>query len=52
MRNCNKCTKENLCDRYDNLVNRKKKDFSESLIELKRQTFIEFGQMLPKYKAT
>ena len=47
MRNCNKSTKDNLCDDCDNLVNRKK-DFSANFIELKREKPDYFGQTLPK----
>ena len=35
MRNCNKCTKDTLCDGCDKLVNQNKK-FSAKLNELKR----------------
>ena len=48
MRNCNKCTKDILCDDCDKVVNQNKK-FSGNLNELKRQTPNEFGHMLPKY---
>ena len=48
MRNCNKCTKENLCDDCDKLVNQNK-IFSANLNELKRGKPNDFGHMLPKY---
>ena len=51
MRNCNKCTKDVLCDECDKLVNQKK-EFSANLREIKRQHPNEFGQMLPKYVIT
>ena len=47
-RNCNKCTKDILCDDCDNLVNQKK-EFSVNLNELKRHPLTDFGHMLPKY---
>ena len=48
MRNCNKCTKDVLCDECDKLVN-ERKEFSATLNELKRQPPNDFGHMLPKY---
>ena len=48
MRNCNKCTKDVLCDDCDKLVNQKK-EVSANLNELKREPPNRFGQMLPKY---
>ena len=51
MRNFNNCTKDNLCDRCDNLVNQNK-EFSANLNELKRKPPNEFGYMLPWYKTT
>ena len=51
IRNCNKCVKDILYDRYDKLVNQNK-EFSTSLIELKRQPPDEFGHMLLKYIIT
>ena len=48
MRICNKCTKHNLCDDCDKLVNQNK-EFSANLIELKREKPNDFGHMLPKY---
>ena len=51
LRNRNKCVKDILYDRYDKLVNQNK-EFSTSLIELKRQPLDEFGHMLPKYIIT
>ena len=51
MRNCNKCTKDSLCDECDKLVNQKKK-FLANLNELKRKPPNKFGQMLPKYITT
>ena len=44
MRNCNKCTKDNLCNHCDKLVNQNK-EFSANLIYLKRQPRNEFGHM-------
>ena len=49
MRNCNKCTKDLLCDDCDKLVNQNK-EFSANLDELKREKSNDFGHMLPKYK--
>ena len=51
MRNCNKCTKDSLCDDCDKLV-KQKKEFSANLNELKREIPNDFGHMLPKYKIT
>ena len=51
MRNCNKCTKDVLCDDCDKLVNQKK-EFSANLNELKRGPPNEIGHMLPKYIIT
>ena len=51
MKNCNKCTKDILCDGCDKLVNQNK-EFSANLNELKRQPPNEFGHMLPKYITT
>ena len=51
MRNCNKCTKDLLCDNCDKLVNQRK-DFSAKLNELKQQPPNENGHMLPKYITT
>ena len=48
MRNCNKCTKEILCDECDKLVNQNK-EFSANLNEMKRQPPNDYGHMLPKY---
>ena len=48
MRNCNKCTKDILCDDCDKLVNQNK-EFSAILNELKREKPNDFGHMLPKY---
>ena len=48
MRNCKKCTKDNLCDNCDKLVNQKE-EISANLNELKREAPNEFGQMLPMY---
>ena len=50
-RNCNKCTKDILCDDCDNLVNQKE-EFSANLNELKREKPNDFGHMLPKYIIT
>ena len=51
MRNCNKCTKDILCDDCDKLVN-ENKEFSANLNELKREPPIEFGHMLLTYIIT
>ena len=51
MRNCNKCTKDILCDDCHNLVNQKE-DFSANLNELKREKPNDLGHMLPKYVIT
>ena len=51
MRICNKCTKDQLCDGCDSLVNQKK-EFSASLNELKREKPNDRGHMLPKYIIT
>ena len=48
MRNCNKCTKDTLCDDCDKLVNQRKQ-FSANLKEIKSQPPNEFDYMLPKY---
>ena len=47
-RNCNKCTKDILCDDCDNLVNQRK-EFSANLNEIKREKPNDLGHMLPKY---
>ena len=46
--NCNKCSKDVLCDDCDKLVHQNKK-FS-NLIELKRQAHNENSYMLPWYE--
>ena len=51
LRNCNKCTKDILCDGCDKLVNQRK-EFSANLNELKGQPPYEFGHMLPKFITT
>ena len=51
MRNCNKCTKDLLCDGCDKLVIQKK-EYSANLNELKRHPPNELGPMLPKYITT
>ena len=51
MRNCSNCKDGSLCDRCDNLVN-KKKEFSANLNELKREKPNDQGHMLPKYIIT
>ena len=51
MRNCNKCTKDILCDDCDILVNQNK-EFLSNLNELKRERPNDFGHMLPKYIIT
>ena len=50
MRNCYKCTKDNLCDGCDILVNQNI-EFSANPNEMKRQPANEFGHMLPMYIA-
>ena len=47
-RNCNKCTKDILCDGCEKLVNQNK-EFSANLNELKREKPNDFGHMLPNY---
>ena len=47
-RNCSKCTKDNLCDGCDKIVNQTK-EFSANLNELKRQPLNQFGRMLFKW---
>ena len=49
MRNCNKCSKDILCDGCDDLVNQNK-EFSANLNQLKRQARNENGYMLPSYE--
>ena len=51
MRNCNKCTKDQLCDGCDIIVNQRK-EFSTNLNELKREKPNDHGHMLPKYIIT
>jgi len=51
MRNCNKCSKDILCENCDKLVNQRK-EFSANLNEMKREPPDEFGHMLPKYIIT
>ena len=51
MRNCNKCTKDILCDDCDKLVNQRK-EFSANLNEIKREKPNDFGHMLPKFIIT
>ena len=51
MRNCNKCSKDILCDNCDKLVNQRK-EFSANLNELKRERPNDFGHMLPHYITT
>ena len=51
MKNCNKCTKDILCDDCDKIVNQKR-EFSANLNELKREPPNRFGHMLPRYKTT
>ena len=48
MRNCNKCTKDVLCDDCDKLVNQNK-EFSAILNELNLEKPNDFGHMLLKY---
>ena len=48
MRNCIKCSKDQLCDSCDILVNQRK-EFSANLNELKREKPNDRGHMLPKY---
>ena len=51
MKNCNKCTKDVLCDDCDKLVNQRK-EFSANLNELKREKPNNLCLMLPKYIIT
>ena len=51
LKDCNRCTKDILCDDCDKLVNQKK-ELSANLNELKRQPANDFGHMLPKYILT
>ena len=51
IRNCNKCSKDVLCDDCDKLVSQNK-EFSANLNELKRERPNDFGHMLPKYTIT
>ena len=51
MRNCNKCTKDILCEDCDKLVNQKK-DFLANLNELKQEPPNRYGHMLPKSTIT
>ena len=51
MRSCNKCSKDQLRDDCDKLVNQNK-EFSANLNELKREKPNDFGYMLPKYIIT
>ena len=51
MKNCNKCSKDILCDNCDKLVNQNK-EFSANLNELKREKPNDQGHMLPKYIIT
>ena len=48
MRNCNKCTKDNLCESCDILV-KQRKEFSANLNELKREKPNDRGHTLPMY---
>ena len=47
MRNCRNCQKEIIRASCDKLVNQRK-EFSANLSEIKRETPIQFGHMLPK----
>ena len=51
MKNCNKCTKDILCDDCDKSINQRK-EFSANLNELKREPPNDFGHMLRKYIIT
>ena len=51
MKNCNKYTKDLVCDGCDTLVNQNK-EFSPNLSEIKREPPNDFGHMLPKYVTT
>ena len=51
MRNCNKCTKDVLCENCDKLVDQKK-NFSANLNEMEREPPNSLGHMLPKYLTT
>ena len=54
MKTCNKCNKDILCDKFDELINQKKESSGilrkNNLRELKRQAPNEKGHILPKYK--
>ena len=50
-KNCNKCTKDILCDECHKLANQNK-EFTANLNNLKREKPIDFGHMLPKYIIT
>ena len=47
IRNCNKCSKDILCDGCDKLVNQNK-ELSANVNEIKREAPNVFGHMLPK----
>ena len=51
MRYCTDCKNDSLCDSCDKLVNQNK-EYSANINDLKRETFNDFGHMLPKYKIT
>ena len=51
MKICSKCSKDQLCDDCDKLVNQNK-EFSANLNELKREKPNDHGHMLPKYIIT
>ena len=51
IRNCNKCTKDSLCDECDKLINQRK-EFSANLNEIYREKPNDCGHMLPKYIIT
>ena len=48
MRNCNECSKDQICDDCEKLVNQRK-ELSANLNELKREKPNDYGHMLPKY---
>ena len=51
MKNCNKCTKDILCDDYHKLVNQNQK-FSANVNDLKREPPNDYGHMLPQFIIT
>ena len=51
IKNCNKCSKDQICDDCVKLINQNK-EISANLNELKREKPNEFGYILPKYIIT